>query len=49
MGRCLEEPHSPADCSDVKRWFQKCKDDSETCNWLQVRASAAAGAAGGGG
>ena len=35
--RCLEEPHSPADCADVKRWFQKCKDDSETCNWLQVR------------
>mmetsp|Transcript_86290 Transcript_86290/g.230452 ORF Transcript_86290/g.230452 Transcript_86290/m.230452 type:complete len:457 (+) Transcript_86290:124-1494(+) len=33
---CLEEPHAPADCADVKRWYQKCKDDSETCNWLQA-------------
>mmetsp|Transcript_18645 Transcript_18645/g.45859 ORF Transcript_18645/g.45859 Transcript_18645/m.45859 type:complete len:553 (-) Transcript_18645:95-1753(-) len=33
---CKEEPHVPAECSDVIKWKKKCQDDSETCNWLQA-------------
>lgn len=33
---CMEEPHMPADCDDVVKWRKKCRDDSETCNWLQA-------------
>jgi len=33
---CREEPHVPADCEDVRKWRKKCRDDSETCNWLQA-------------
>ena len=31
---CMEEDHSPASCHDLKQWQIKCRDDSETYNWL---------------
>eukprot|EP00850_Spirogloea_muscicola_P009454 SM000053S17411 [mRNA] locus=s53:270701:276464:+ [translate_table: standard] len=31
---CLAEPHSPCSCSMWRLWDQKCKDESETVNWL---------------
>jgi len=33
---CHKEAHSPASCADVKQWAKKCKDDSETANWIVV-------------
>ncbi|KAJ6236378.1 e3 ubiquitin-protein ligase ari5-related [Anaeramoeba flamelloides] len=33
---CKEEAHSPANCDDVAVWLKKCKDDSETFNWLMA-------------
>jgi ariadne-1 len=33
---CNEEAHAPASCEQVKAWQRKCRDDSETLNWLQV-------------
>eukprot|EP01112_Ceratiomyxa_fruticulosa_P023049 TRINITY_DN8658_c0_g2_i2.p1 TRINITY_DN8658_c0_g2~~TRINITY_DN8658_c0_g2_i2.p1 ORF type:complete len:571 (+),score=108.81 TRINITY_DN8658_c0_g2_i2:228-1940(+) len=32
--QCNGESHSPADCDMMKKWEKKCKDDSETCNWI---------------
>eukprot|EP00245_Coleochaete_scutata_P002211 TRINITY_DN1290_c0_g1_i1.p1 TRINITY_DN1290_c0_g1~~TRINITY_DN1290_c0_g1_i1.p1 ORF type:complete len:712 (-),score=157.04 TRINITY_DN1290_c0_g1_i1:783-2918(-) len=31
---CLSEPHSPCSCSMWELWQQKCRDESETVNWL---------------
>eukprot|EP00003_Mantamonas_plastica_P008910 TRINITY_DN1801_c0_g2_i3.p1 TRINITY_DN1801_c0_g2~~TRINITY_DN1801_c0_g2_i3.p1 ORF type:complete len:424 (+),score=139.68 TRINITY_DN1801_c0_g2_i3:63-1334(+) len=31
---CLKEPHQPCTCDHLKRWEKKCKDDSETANWI---------------
>lgn len=28
--------HSPCLCIIVKKWLQKCEDDSETANWIQA-------------
>ncbi|KAI9309327.1 hypothetical protein BJ944DRAFT_173160 [Cunninghamella echinulata] len=28
--------HQPAICSIVKKWLQKCEDDSETANWISA-------------
>tara|TARA_B100000767_G_scaffold211344_1_gene198495 strand:- start:315 stop:1001 length:687 start_codon:yes stop_codon:yes gene_type:complete len=28
------DDHRPCTCDDLKRWLIKCKDDSETYNWL---------------
>ncbi|KAI9266423.1 hypothetical protein EDC94DRAFT_603675 [Helicostylum pulchrum] len=28
--------HQPAICSIVKKWLRKCKDDSETANWISA-------------
>jgi len=34
---CLHpEMHAPAPCNVVKRWLKKCRDDSETANWLSA-------------
>eukprot|EP01121_Diplochlamys_sp_Union-15-3_P007654 TRINITY_DN1960_c0_g2_i1.p1 TRINITY_DN1960_c0_g2~~TRINITY_DN1960_c0_g2_i1.p1 ORF type:complete len:581 (+),score=118.51 TRINITY_DN1960_c0_g2_i1:48-1745(+) len=33
---CCEEAHLPAGCAMMKEWTQKCKDDSETFNWLSA-------------
>eukprot|EP00964_Phaeocystis_antarctica_P112931 scaffold77049_cov100-Phaeocystis_antarctica.AAC.2 len=31
---CMLDDHRPCACDDLKRWLIKCKDDSETYNWL---------------
>ena len=32
--QCLNIPHPPCTCEMMTKWAQKCKDDSETSNWL---------------
>ena len=34
--RCGEEGHQPCDCETVRRWTEKCRNDSETANWMLV-------------
>lgn len=31
---CGEEPHSPCNCKELARWNEKCKNESETANWI---------------
>ncbi|GAB4837941.1 carbonyl reductase (NADPH-dependent) ari1 [Ancistrocladus abbreviatus] len=31
---CLSEPHSPCSCLMWELWNKKCKDESETVNWI---------------
>lgn len=33
---CMAEPHSPCSCHMWALWDKKCKDESETVNWLTV-------------
>lgn len=33
---CSSEAHSPCSCVIWKLWTQKCKDESETVNWIKV-------------
>ncbi|KAL3678073.1 hypothetical protein R1sor_021029 [Riccia sorocarpa] len=33
---CLSEPHSPCSCLMWQMWDKKCRDESETVNWLTV-------------
>ncbi len=33
---CMAEPHSPCSCGMWALWDKKCKDESETVNWLTV-------------
>ncbi|SAM02395.1 hypothetical protein [Absidia glauca] len=33
---CGLPDHQPAICSIVKKWLQKCEDDSETANWISA-------------
>jgi ariadne-1 len=33
---CRRDDHSPATCTQLQTWLVKCKDDSETFNWLQA-------------
>ncbi|KAH3760423.1 ubiquitin-protein ligase [Pelomyxa schiedti] len=33
---CNEEAHFPANCAMLKKWLEKCRDDSETYHWIQV-------------
>lgn len=33
---CMAEPHSPCSCNMWTLWDKKCKDESETVNWLTV-------------
>lgn len=32
--KCGEEPHSPTNCLELARWNEKCKNESETANWI---------------
>ena len=32
--KCKEEAHQPATCEEIKQWQEKCKDGSETDNWI---------------
>lgn len=31
---CGEEPHAPTGCKDLARWNEKCRNESETANWI---------------
>lgn len=31
---CGEEPHAPASCKDLEIWNEKCRNESETANWI---------------
>jgi ariadne-1 len=31
---CGEEPHSPATCKGLAKWNEKCRNESETANWI---------------
>lgn len=31
---CGEEPHSPATCKGMAKWNEKCRNESETANWI---------------
>ncbi|XP_074577316.1 putative E3 ubiquitin-protein ligase ARI2 [Curcuma longa] len=33
---CSSEAHSPCSCSMWERWIEKCRDESETVNWITV-------------
>ncbi|KMP01735.1 hypothetical protein DIZ76_010943 [Coccidioides immitis] len=33
---CTLNDHQPAPCAIVKMWLKKCKDDSETANWISA-------------
>lgn len=32
--KCGEEPHAPIVCKDLERWNEKCRNESETANWI---------------
>lgn len=32
--RCGSEPHAPASCNELARWNEKCRNESETANWI---------------
>lgn len=32
--RCGEEAHVPATCDDMVTWNEKCRNESETANWI---------------
>jgi len=32
--KCGEEPHSPISCQDLETWNEKCRNESETANWI---------------
>ncbi|XP_015907373.1 potential E3 ubiquitin-protein ligase ariadne-2 [Parasteatoda tepidariorum] len=34
--KCGSAYHAPLDCNTVKKWAQKCTDDSETANYISV-------------
>lgn len=36
FGCSLDGDHRPCCCPIVRRWMQKCKDDSETSNWISA-------------
>ena len=38
--QCSQDDHTPCNCADLKRWMVKCKDDSETFNWLVANTKA---------
>ena len=31
---CGEEPHSPSSCKHLELWNEKCRNESETANWI---------------
>jgi len=31
---CGEEPHAPTGCKELARWNEKCRNESETANWI---------------
>uniref|UniRef100_A0A7S1D227 RBR-type E3 ubiquitin transferase n=1 Tax=Cyclophora tenuis TaxID=216820 RepID=A0A7S1D227_CYCTE len=31
---CGEEPHAPSSCKELAMWNEKCRNESETANWI---------------
>ncbi len=31
---CGEEPHAPTSCKALAKWMEKCRNESETANWI---------------
>lgn len=31
---CGEEPHAPSGCKELATWTEKCRNESETANWI---------------
>ena len=31
---CGSEPHAPVPCRDLRKWTEKCRNESETANWI---------------
>ena len=31
---CGEEPHAPSTCKSLLKWSEKCRNESETANWI---------------
>lgn len=38
--QCMHEDHQPASCDSLAKWLVKCRDDSETYNWLVANTKA---------
>lgn len=38
--KCGEEPHSPLTCKMLESWKEKCKNESETANWILANTKA---------
>ena len=38
--KCGEEPHAPITCRHLSWWQEKCKDESETSNWILANTKA---------
>lgn len=38
--QCMGEDHQPASCENLQNWLVKCRDDSETYNWLVANTKA---------
>jgi len=38
--KCGEEPHSPLACKYLSRWHEKCRNESETANWILANTKA---------
>lgn len=38
--KCGEEPHSPLHCKALEAWKEKCKNESETANWILANTKA---------
>jgi len=38
--QCMNEDHQPATCDNLAKWTVKCRDDSETYNWLVANTKA---------
>ena len=34
--KCGSSYHAPTDCETIKRWLNKCADDSETANYISA-------------
>jgi len=38
--KCGEEPHAPVTCKELARWNEKCRNESETANWILANTKA---------
>jgi len=38
--KCGEEPHAPLVCKFLSRWHEKCRNESETANWILANTKA---------